>query len=338
MPVQFDKKRYLAIQQGAVNLAPALEQAVAAMHEAGISNIFFMGTGGAAILMHPAVQLLKQHGTLPVYAEITAELMASGSRQLGKGSLVVIPSLSGTTKESVAFMDYCKERGARTIALVGHAGTPVAEAADHTFVNFAEDDTSSESFYLQGLIIAMALLRCRGELPANVDPAEVLPRVPALLLKAKEHFAPAAEAQAKVMQGEPWHIITAAGNAWPEAWYFGMCILEEMQWIRTRPVHAADFFHGPLELVEKGVSVMLLKGEDAARPLADRVERFIRQYTDKVFVLDTAAFDMPGLSPEWRGLLSPMVLSATLQNLAEELAALRNHPLTTRRYYRKVAY
>ncbi len=43
-----------------------------------------------------------------------------------------------------------------------------------------------------------------------------------------------------------------------------MCILEEMQWIRTRPVHASDFFHGTLELVEKGVSVILFKGEDEA--------------------------------------------------------------------------
>ena len=58
-----------------------------------------------------------------------------------------------------------------------------------------------------------------------------------------------------------------------------MCILEEMQWIRTRPVHASDFFHGTLELVEKGVSVLLLKGEDAYRPLAERVERFAPAYT-----------------------------------------------------------
>ncbi len=37
-----------------------------------------------------------------------------------------------------------------------------------------------------------------------------------------------------------------AGNVWPEAFYYGMCILEEMQWIRTRPVTLPDFFHGTL--------------------------------------------------------------------------------------------
>ena len=78
----------------------------------------------------------------------------------------------------------------------------------------------------------------------------------------------------RAIKDEPYHIITGAGSTWPEAYYYGMCILEEMQWIRTRPVHASDFFHGTLELVEKGVSVFVFKGEDASRPLVERVENF----------------------------------------------------------------
>jgi fructoselysine-6-phosphate deglycase len=117
-----------------------------------------------------------------------------------------------------------------------------------------------------------------------------------------------------------------------------MCILEEMQWIRTRPVNAADFFHGPLELVEKGVSVMLFKGEDAFRPLAERVERFAAQYTDKLFVLDSAGFALPGISSELRALIAPAVLSSALERLSQQLALRRGHPLTVRRYYKRVSY
>ena len=39
-----------------------------------------------------------------------------------------------------------------------------------------------------------------------------------------------------------------------------MCILEEMQWKRTRYITSADFFHGTLELVEPGVPVFLFMG------------------------------------------------------------------------------
>jgi fructoselysine-6-phosphate deglycase len=125
---------------------------------------------------------------------------------------------------------------------------------------------------------------------------------------------------------------------WAEAYYYGMCILEEMQWIRTRPVHAADFFHGTLELVEQGVSVFVFKGEDASRPLSDRVEAFAKRYTDKVRVLDAAAAKLPGISAETRGLISPVILATLLERLSAHLEVLRNHPLTTRRYYKRVEY
>jgi len=72
---------------------------------------------------------------------------------------------------------------------------------------------------------------------------------------------------------------------------YGMCILEEMQWIRTRPVHAAEFFHGMLELIEDGVSVLLLKEEDAARPLAERVEAFVPRYGGLLTVLDSTDYE-----------------------------------------------
>jgi fructoselysine-6-phosphate deglycase len=334
----FDRERYLKIQSGALGLAPAIEAAIGTAVTRGLRNVFFIGTGGAAILMHPAAQLLQRAGKLPVYTEIAAEVVAAGHAQLGEQSLVIVPSLSGTTRESVDLVTACRASGANVIALVGHPGTPVAEAAHHAFVNFAEDDTSCESFYIQGLLIALSLLRYGGEIDNHATIMGELVLLPPLLANVKSAFEETARRQAMAMKDEPYQLITSAGNCWPQAWYFGMCILEEMQWIRTRPVHAADFFHGPLELVEKGVSVMVLKGEDACRPLAERVERFVHRYSDRVFVLDAASFDLPGLSREVRAMVSPVVLASALERLSEFLAECRQHPLTRRRYYKRVPY
>ena len=82
----------------------------------------------------------------------------------------------------------------------------------------------------------------------------------------------------------------------------------------------------------------MLKGEDAYRPLTERVERFARQYTDKVTVIDAASFAMPGISAETRALISPVILATLLERLSAHLEVKRNHPLTTRRYYKKVSY
>jgi fructoselysine-6-phosphate deglycase len=262
----------------------------------------------------------------------------TGSAHLTEKSIVVMPSLSGTTKESVALLAKLKEIGATVLTLVGHEETPLGKGGDHVFVNFAEDDTSCESFYLQSLFIALAIMKYRGELDNHDALVAELSRMPELLLEVKRAYEPKAEAFAKILAGSDYHIVTGAGNVWPQAFYYGMCILEEMQWIRTRPVHASDFFHGTLELVEKDVSVVLFQGEDALRPLAERVQNFVPNYTNKLAVLDTAEFELPGISPEVRALVSPVLLATVLERISAHLEVMRNHPLTTRRYYKRVAY
>ncbi|MDG4890680.1 SIS domain-containing protein [Mesorhizobium sp. WSM4887] len=336
--LNFDEARFVRIQSGAVALRERIETAVAQCLAGGAQNIFFLGTGGAAILMHPAAQLLQRRSGFPAFVDITAELQLAQSVHLTEKSIVVLPSLSGTTKESVALLARIKEIGATVITLVGHEDTPLSRGGDHVFVNFAEDDTSCESFYLQSLFIALSVLKHRGELAESERIFAELAQLPRLLLEVKRSYEKQAADFAQKLSASDYHIITGAGNVWPQAWYYGMCILEEMQWIRTRPVHASDFFHGTLELVEKDVSVVLFKGEDSARPLAERVENFAANYTDKSTVLDTAAFELPGISADVRALVSPVVLATALERVSAHLEMIRNHPLTTRRYYKRVAY
>jgi fructoselysine-6-phosphate deglycase len=340
--LNFDEDRFRSIQSGAVGLAEPIMRAVERLLGAGFENLYFLGAGGAGVLMLPAAQLLQRLSTLPTFLLQPAEMMAMGSVSLGARSIVVLPSLSGTTPETIEMVRYATERGAQVVSLTGHADSPVAQKAHINFTNFAEDDTSSESFYLQSLLLALAVLQARNELTGFERGYDgilaELKLLPELLLEAKRSFEPRASELAAAFQDEPYHIITGAGGTWAQAWYYGTCILEEMQWIRTRPIHAADFFHGTLELVEPGVSVMLFKGEDAARPLVERVARFAPTVTDKVTVLDTAEFALPGVSAPVRALISPVLLATLTERLSAHLELLREHPLTTRRYYRRLDY
>jgi fructoselysine-6-phosphate deglycase len=336
--LNFDEARFLSIQSGAVALAGRLDDAVGQALAQGAPNIHFLGTGGAAILMRPAVQLLRRRSSFPVFDDLTAELLVTDPVSLRRGSIVVIPSLSGTTAESVKMLEMARARGATVIALVGSGATPIGQGGDHVMVNAAADDTSSESFYIQSLLIALSILKHRGEIDNYDALLSEMQTLPKQLLRMKQAMEPRAESYARVIAEHSYHVITGAGNVWPQAFYYGMCILEEMQWIRTRPVHASDFFHGTLELVEPGVSVIVLKGEDEARPLAERVERFVPAVGGTLTMLDTADFPTIGLSVELRGHLSPAFLATLLERVSAHLEVLRDHPLTTRRYYRRVPY
>ncbi|WP_420963614.1 SIS domain-containing protein [Brucella sp. IR073] len=336
--LNFDKERFVKIQSGAVAIADKMRPLMRQLLDEGLERVFFMGTGGVQLLTLPAIDFAAGASLFPVSAAFPAQTVIKPPAGLDEKALAILPSLSGTTKESVQLLSFLKAKGVKTLSLTGHADTPLAREADFNFTNFAEDDTSSESFYLQTLLIVLALLAERGEYADYDATVEELKKLPALLVDAKAAFEPAAAQLAKDIKDETYHIFTGAGSVWPEAHYYGMCILEEMQWIRTRPVHAADFFHGTLELVEPGVSVFVFKGEDAYRPLSDRVENFAKRYTDKVRVLDSASVELPGISPSVRSLISPVILATLLERLSAHLEVLRDHPLTTRRYYKRVEY
>ena len=79
----------------------------------------------------------------------------------------------------------------------------------------------------------------------------------------------------------------------------------------------------------------MIKGEDEQRPLADRVERFATTVTKKLRVFDSKEFALEGISDDVRALISPVVIAAAFERLSMHLQVVRDHPLTTRRYYKK---
>ena len=119
-------------------------------------------------------------------------------------------------------VEFCRAKGATILSLTGHANTPLADMADHAFVNFAEDDTSCESFYLQSMTIALTLMHLRDEYAGFASHMAELRELPPMLALVKDQFDERAAAYAAKIENEPYHLITAAGNCWAEAWYFGM--------------------------------------------------------------------------------------------------------------------
>ena len=334
----FDEKRYINIQTGAVSMAADIDKTISNLISSGSKNLFFLGTGGAGILMLPAAGLLKSKSKFPTFQCDPAELVLDGNVALGAGSIVIMPSLSGKTKESIAALEYCQARGAKVITFTGYADRPLAQKADYSFVNFGADDTSSESFYLQSLLVALSVMKSQGEFAEYDSVVADILKLPTVLVQVKSDFEAQAEKLAQVIADHKYHIVSGAGSTWAEAFYYGMCILEEMQWIRTRPIHGSDFFHGTLELVEKDVSVILFKGEDALRPVMDRVENFVSKISTVVSVIDTKQFKLEGISDLTRTLISQALLSAVLERVSAHLEHKRNHPLTTRRYYNQMEY
>ncbi|HEX4034477.1 MAG TPA: SIS domain-containing protein [Solirubrobacteraceae bacterium] len=336
--LNFDEAKFLENQRGAVACAEELHGVIGDLVEGGSDNLLFVASGGAGILMWPAAALLAARSSLPSRVEHAAELVAAGSGLLSRRSIVVMPSRSGDTPETVEALHYCRGAGATVVTLTGTPDSPLAAQADHNFTNQVADDNSSESYYIQSIFIALSVMSARGEIDNYDELLTAARRLPEALLKAKEGFEPRAGEVAARIAEAPFHMILGAGGGWAEAMYYGMCILEEMQWILTRPVNAADFFHGPLELLEPGFNCLLLKDEGDLRPLMERVEAFVQGHTDRATTIDTATMEGLELPHALRALMAPALLATVLERVSTNLEALRDHPLTTRRYYRAMSY
>ncbi|MEH7415876.1 SIS domain-containing protein [Neobacillus drentensis] len=336
--LNFSREKYLKVTGGAIGLREEIERVVDKVYEKGFKNLFLIGSGGAVATFYPFEYMVNSTSTIPAYAEIAAEFVLQNHKQLSEESLVILSSLSGTTEETVAAAKYCKERGATTIGITGEYNKPLADTVDFPLVNFAENDFASDSNQLVLFHLIFRLMHKNGDFPEYERFAAQLELLPEKLIEAKEKFEPKAEAFAIVYKDEPYHMVVGSGTTWGRAYSYAMCVLEEMQWIKTKSIHAAEFFHGTLELVEEDTSMILLKGEDETRPLMNRVEQFAEQYTKKLTVLDTKDYALEGISLEFRKYLSPIVTSTLLQRMSVHLEDKRNHSLEIRRYYRTVAY
>lgn len=307
------------------------------IHEQGYENIFLLGIGGTYDELDMVRYFMKKYSEVEVHLVNAAELNVMGDNRLKKDSVVVTASASGDTKEIVKAVENITAQGIRVVAFT-REDTPLGKLA--TTVISAPVATGRCDFtYLLFQAFALRLLNLRGDFDRYDDYMAQTKNLFQDLVDIRIKFEPKAEQIAKQFAEEPYTIFIASGALWGENVLFSMCVLEEMQWIRTRAVTSAEFFHGTLELVEPGVPVIITKGEDECRELDNRAEVFCKQYTDKLAVIDTAEYAVSGLDDEFRPLVSPMIAAATLhERLSKHYERITKHNLAYRRYYRQFAY
>jgi fructoselysine 6-phosphate deglycase len=186
--------------------------------------------------------------------------------------------------------------------------------------------------------LGLSLLDRLGQAGDLAGVTGALNAAPAALLRAKQEYEGRNAETAARFKDEPLIYVLGAGPNYGTAYAFAMCYLQEMQWMHAASVNAAEFFHGAFEIVERSTPIIVLLGEDASRPIAERALRFAQRYSGKVVTIDTQELSLPGIPGQFRGLLSPLALSAVTSRLAAHFAAVRDHSLETRRYMFKVEY
>jgi len=337
--ISFDKKEFIAASEFNLGLKDEVNKAIDKMCKQKYSNLFLVGIGGSYADMKQMNSILKSYSTIDAYVEIAPELYTKGNKNLNKDSIVIVTSASGNTMEIKKVLDYVKEFGARTIAFVANPESEIGKKADIEIV-YKNPDAICLEFTVMTLYLALfRFMYNNGDFPKYDQFMEQLTKLlPEGLCKVREDFDKVAEEYVTKYKDETEFTLIGTGTLWAGVYYFSMCILQEMQWLKSRHVHGAEFFHGALEIVDRNTKLMLFKGEDATRPLMDRVQNFANKVTKHVQVFDTKDYRIPGISEEFCDIVSYLIYLAMMERLSKHFEDKRKHNLDIRRYYKVMDY
>ena len=333
--LKFNEQQQIDDIQGALELRPQVEKIVDEVWEKGYDNIFYLGIGGTYASAMQAVTYINGRSDLPVYVQHAAEYYTTGNRRLTKDSLVILSSVTGTTEEVVKAVDMIKEVGATLLGFIDTAGTKLAESCDHV-ITYPNPGTEQIKFFM----VADRLMNKNGDFPDYEEYYEELENHLAKgLVEAEKQAEDFGRAFAEKHRHDVMHYVIGAGNQWGAVYSYAMCYWEEQSWLRSKSIHAAEFLHGTLEIVDETTPVTLFLGEDEQRPLAERVKNLLPRICGNYTFIDSKDYPIKGISEKNRGRVLPhLLMHCVTQRIDAHVEKLNCHPLDIRRYYRQFDY
>jgi fructoselysine 6-phosphate deglycase len=281
----------------------------------GVQTAYFVGSGGSWASMYSGKYLCDRLTTLASDVILSYELIWRTPLRLGPDSIVFIASWSGGTEDTLAALRHAKAAGARTVALVRSADSPIGSEAD---VCVAYESTALYALPMAAVtLFALEWARLEGNGAATAI-TQGMDLLPELIDASYERDQARGEALAREYLPSQVLYCVGAGPLYGLAYKFALTVF--MENIRTHGsiIESAEFRHGPAEMLERQRPDMaFLLGTDESRGLTERSLEVARTRGAHAFVFDVAGY--PGLHP----LLAPFVLKVPLQWFVVYSALLR---------------
>jgi fructoselysine 6-phosphate deglycase len=326
---------FIESQEDRERLRAVARQAVAA----GVRNVYFVGCGGSLAASYPVYCLLDANAVdIAAFHTTSNEFNFRTPRRLGPDSLVVVATHTGTTPETLAAVKTARNAGAAlVVGFTRDAESPLATAVDAAFA-YGSVKTAWGPKQVMLAHLGHALLEATGVTEDETAIAAAYDALPEALPRAIRETDDLCRRVAADLRAEPIIYVLGSGPLESTAYTFSMCYLQEMQWMHSASFNAGEFLHGAFEVVTNEVPVIVLLGEDATRPMAERALAFLRRYTPKAYAIDSRDLSLPGVPVSLRGEIGPIALDAVTTRLAQHFEAARDHDLATRRYMFAVEY
>lgn len=306
---------------------PQLDKVVNKMVERKIEKVYFVACGSPLCACKTAKMLFDKYSDIPSEAYSGFDFLDNTPYKLDDKTMVIGISHSGETEEVVNSVILARKKGALTLSATRDAsGSALAEAAEYVIGYGGESIWEMHlvvNYYLAGKYI-----NAINEHPEVMRILEDINKLP----EALSDIVASTEEKSKKLGIEaskwPFMYTVSAGSLLPLAYKEGIITMLEFTWTHGSMLNAAEFRHGPLEVVEKGVPYIFMVGNDESRATVERAIKFVKKFTDDVIV-----FDIKDYNTELHPMLAPMILFVPLEYFYYYLSISKDHNPDDRRYY-----
>lgn len=205
---------------------------------------------------------------IPVQVELASELRYSDPL-IDERTLLIVLSQSGETADTIAAMKECKNRGAKTLAIVNVVGSTIANTADATLYTWAGPEiavattkgytTQVSLLYLFALYAAKKMNRIDGERYASL--LQSLHMLPKKIQEALDMNA-AISSLAKKYHGAASMFFIGRNTDYAVA-LEGALKMKEISYIHAESYAAGELKHGTIALIEEHQPVIALCCNDS---------------------------------------------------------------------------
>ena len=250
-------------------------------------RIILSGMGSSYNAAYPAwIELSKQ--SIPVQLMNASELLHSFSGMIGPQSLLWLNSQSGRSAELVHLLErIVPTPPAKLLTFVNDLSSPMAERADVCIpIHAGEESTVSTKTYTN--MLAMNLLAAIQLTSSDVDAAIREMREAA---DAMEDYLASWEQRVNELDSTLGDFkqlcIIGRGSSMCTVWN-GSLNNKEAAKCSFEGIHAADFRHGPLEVVEEGFTAIIFAGAGSGPAMNRTLAQDIRSYGGNAIWVDSS--------------------------------------------------
>lgn len=298
-----------------------------------INHVYFAACGGSMAFMQPAEYIINRECDIPATILPAREFTSRDPYNLGKQSVVITCSHSGSTPETNEAAKFAKEKGALTIGITFSSDSDLEKNSDYTLhYSWGKETDASDlnTGVLYGFIFSF-LKAVTGDDKFDKG-IHALDNLETIAARTRKQFDKTAKKWTSELKREKLIYAIGSGINAGETYSFSACWLQEMQWINSSYINSAEYFHGPFEITDFDVPFIICEGMGVTRKMDQRAVDFAKKHSEKVYVIDNAEFDMHEIDDDFKEYYSQIVSGVVFRLLAEGFAYERGHSLDVRRY------